>query len=104
MIDFNDYPFINVTFTFYFRVRNSEMYGGKGSVGYSSFSMEECKNITSIIEDPIKLIEEVRVAMAKTLGVTADDLDFITRSEHELATADDDEYDDDFDDDDLGMY
>lgn len=101
MIDFNDYPFINVTLTFYFRVRNSEMYGGEGSVGYSSFSMEECKNVNSLTEN---LIEEVRVAMAKTLGVTADDLDFITKSEHESATADDDEYDDDFDDDDLGMY
>jgi len=96
MIDLNNYPFVNVTLAFYFRIRNAKMWGGKGSVGYSAFSMEECKNLNLLTESNI---EDVRKSMANDLGVTVADVDFITKSEYELATADND--DEDFDE--LGM-
>lgn len=101
MIDLNNYPFVNVSLTFYFRVRNAEMWGGKGSVGYSAFNMEECKNLNTLTENNI---EDVRKSMANDLGVTVADVDFITKSEYELETADDDNDDEDFDLDELGMY
>ena len=42
--------------------------------------------------------------MSNNLGVTVADVDFITKSEYELETADDDNDDEDFDLDDLEMY
>lgn len=97
MIDLNNYPFVNVSLTFYFRVRNAEMWGGNGSVGYSAFSMDECKNLNALTETNI---EDVRKSMANDLGVSVADVDFITKSEYELETADDDN--DDLDE--WGMY
>lgn len=100
MIDLNNYPFVNVSLTFYFRVRNAETWGGKDSVGYSAFNMEECKNINALTESNI---EDVRKSMANDLGVIVADVDFITKSEYELATADDEDNNDDFDLDELGI-
>lgn len=36
---------INVTVNIYFKVHDSEIWGGQGSVGYTKISYNECRNI-----------------------------------------------------------
>ena len=38
-------PLINVEVHMYFEVHNSDLWGGKGSVGYMEIGYCECKNI-----------------------------------------------------------
>lgn len=39
-------PLINVEVHMYFEVRNSDLWGGKGSVGYTELGYRECKRIS----------------------------------------------------------
>ena len=44
-------PLCFVTITLHFEIRNSEMYGGNGSVGYSASSFQGVADVTVITKD-----------------------------------------------------
>ena len=71
MLDLKKYPYINVNITFYMRVNNSPMFGGKGSVGYTKLAMDECKNINDVpIED---MLSDLKCAESKLFECCEDD-------------------------------
>lgn len=77
MLDLKKYPYINVTITFYMRVNNSPMFGGKGSVGYTNLAMDECKNINDVpIED---MLSDLKCAESKLFEVCEDDIELIDK-------------------------
>ncbi|MBQ5320310.1 MAG: hypothetical protein J6K17_14565 [Oscillospiraceae bacterium] len=84
MIKFSDYPHIKVSLTFYFEVKNAEIYGGEGSIGYCSQSMD-VGNIDGISD---KHISDFAEGMANFMGVSIDDVRFITEAEYEENTED----------------
>ena len=84
MIKFSDYPHIKVSLTFYFEVKNAEIYGGKGSIGYCSQSMD-VGNVDVISDEHIPIFAE---KIADFMGVSIDDVRFITEAEYEENTED----------------
>ena len=55
-------PLINVEVHMYFEVRNSDLWGGKGSVGYTELGYSECRSIDELnsefIERQIEIIAD----------------------------------------------
>lgn len=86
MNNFNleDYPYINVKIEAYFRVCNSDTWGGHGSIGYMRMNFEGVKNIQCLSEE---FIENWRQNVIKQHKVTSDDVTFITQDEYEAAIA-----------------
>ena len=84
MIKFSDYPYIKVSLTLYFEVKNAEIYGGEGSIGYYSESMT-VGNIDVITDKHISAFAE---EAAKFFNVSIDDVRFITEAEYEENTED----------------
>lgn len=81
MLDLKKYPYINVNITFYMRVNNSPMFGGKGSVGYTKLAMDECKNINDV---PIEeILSDLKHAESKLFGVREDDIELIDKKTYD---------------------
>ena len=74
----------------YFRVHDSEWYGGQGSVGYAkqSFTLTPEANLDSFSDD---VADGLRADNAKMLGVPPEKLEYITADEYECETEEDDE-------------
>lgn len=55
-------PLINVEVHMYFEVRNSDLWGGKGTVGYAKLGYSECRSIDELnsefIERQIEIIAD----------------------------------------------
>ena len=82
----------------YFKVLDSTFYGGKGTVGFVEASFGEINNSEKLTDD---LAERQREIVAKTLRVPIENVHFITKAEYQMATEEDGDFDDDFDDYDL---
>ena len=88
MLDLKKYPYINVTITFYMRVNNSPMFGGKGSVGYTKLAIDECKNINDV---PIEeMLSDLKCAESKLFEVCEDDIELIDKKTYDKNMEDED--------------
>ena len=85
-------PLCFVTITLHFEIRNSEMYGGNGSVGYSAFSFQ---GVAHPEQADASFVEAQRCITAKLLSVPVEDVTVITKDAYDAAT---EEPEDDFDD------
>ena len=76
-----------ITIGLYFEIRDSEMYGGKGTVGYAS-TMIECsvENITS--EKINNYVDSQIEGVASMCTVPAENVKLIPRTEYEENTED----------------
>lgn len=84
--------------TLYFRVSDSEMYGGPGSVGYALQAFDHCTDPENFDSE---IAETCRRDMARMLLVSPDKLAFMTFEEYQDATKDgedDEEFRDDEED------
>lgn len=79
MFNLEDYPYLNVKVEVYFRVRNSETWGGIGSVGYGAMSLDGVKNTATFSAE---FIENWRQMLAKRFKVPLDNVEFITQEEY----------------------
>ena len=82
----------------YFKVFDSAFYAGKDSVGFVEPSFGEINNSEKLTDD---LAERQREILAKTLRVPVENVHFITKAEYQMATEEDGDFDDDFDNYDL---
>lgn len=89
--------YFDVKVTLYFRIHDSEMYGGVGSIGYAKQTFDHCKAAENCTN---KAAEICRSDMAKTLGVASVKLDFLSFEEYEAESGDSGEDGEDLDNDD----
>lgn len=85
-------PLCFVTITLHFEIRNSEMYGGNGSVGYFASSFQ---GVAHPEQADDSFVEAQRRITAKLLSVPVEDVTVITKDAYDAAT---EEPEDDFDD------
>ena len=94
---------VDITLTCYFEVKDAEMFGGAGSVGYTSVSLEHSKaadQLVGIITDSVQREDffcAQRKSTADLLGVPVKCVRAITYDQYEAATGDDETEDDDED-------
>lgn len=69
-------PLCFVTITLHFEIRNSEMYGGNGSVGYSASSFQ---GVAHPEQADDSFVEAQRRITAKLLSVPVEDVTVITK-------------------------
>lgn len=81
-------PLIYVTISLHFEVSNSEMFGGKGSIGYTATNFGGVKNLEAVDEI---LIDEHIGSVAGMLNVTKEEIKLISKEEYDLETEDDSE-------------
>lgn len=79
-------PVFDVKITLYFKVMDSNMYGGPGSVGYAAQAFD---HVTALDKADDTKAERCRADMATMLGVCPENLEFITYEEYEEATKED---------------
>ena len=84
----------DVKISLYFRVHDSEVYGGPGSVGYAklTFTLKPEAKLDSYSD---AVADGIRADNAKLLGVPPEKLEYITADEYERESDEDDE--DDYD-------
>lgn len=81
-------PLIYVSISLHFEVSNSEMYGGKDSIGYAALNFGGVGNLEKVDDDFInKQIENI----ANTLHVSKEDIKLISKEEYDFETEEDDE-------------
>lgn len=83
-------PHFEVKANLYFRVHDSDWYGGEGSVGYAkqSYTLNPDAKLESFDE---AMAESVKESFAKMLGVPTEKLEYVSAQEYEEATDDDDD-------------
>lgn len=59
-------PLINVEVHMYFEVHNSDLWGGKGSVGYTEISYRECRRIDINVLNSDFLERQIEIAANST--------------------------------------
>lgn len=85
----------NIKLTLYFEIRDSEIYGGLGSIGYSSLSMEletisyEKENLFNKKEIMEMYISDQTKNMAELAKVPVECVRAISKEEYESNTDDD---------------
>lgn len=85
----SDYEKMSVIISIYYEVKDSEMYGGIGSVGYASTSITG--NGKMIHNDFEKYILKQKKDFASGLRVPEDCIQVITQEEYQLNTEGDEE-------------
>lgn len=80
-------PLVSINVTLYFEVKNAAIFGGEGSVGYTSAAFGDVQSIENLTED---FISGQKKITAKMLGVSLDDIDLISKDAYEAATNDPD--------------
>ena len=76
---------LNFSITFYFEIKDADIYGGKGSTGYMSTSIDGLHSIDDVTD---KQIINYKICIAKTLGFDTEKMRFITKNEYEANTED----------------
>ena len=85
----------NIKLTLYFEIRDSELYGGLGSIGYSSFGIElnrinyEKDNLFNKKEIMERYISDNKEATARATKVPVECVRVISKEEYESNTDDD---------------
>ena len=77
---------VNVGLKMYYEIKDSEMYGGEDTIGYSMIEMEQCKKLENMTEEHLEAMKE---DVAKTLGVPVDKVRMITKEEYEANVEED---------------
>lgn len=77
---------VNVGLKMYYEIKNSRMYGGEGSTGYSMIEMEQCTKLENLTEEHLEAMKE---DVAKTLGVSVENVRMITKEEYEANVEED---------------
>ena len=76
-------PLVSITATLYFEVKNSPMFGGEGSVGYTSAAFSDVQHIENLDDDFITAQKKIT---CKMLGVSVDDISLISKEAYITAT------------------
>lgn len=72
--------FVNISMKTYYEIKDSTMYGGEGSIGYSMVEMEQCKTLENLTKEHLEAMKE---GIAKTLGVPVGKVRMISKEEYE---------------------
>lgn len=88
-------PLIYVSAGLHFEVRDAEMYGGVGSVGYTLIDLGGVKDISKITDE---YVEAQTQATANFLNVPRISVRLISKEEYDRETEDEEEYHEDGDD------
>lgn len=79
-------PLIDIQVNLYFEIRNSSLYGGEGSVGYSSFSIGDFDDFdTSKFDD--NFVKNIIQSIAGLSNVSSADVRLISKSRYKENTA-----------------
>jgi hypothetical protein len=85
-------PLINIDLGFYFEIKNSEMFGGEGSIGYTAINLGGVKNIEAVDDEFVdKKIEDI----STMLKVSKENVRLISKEEYDENT---EECEDDYSD------
>lgn len=76
-------PLVSITATLYFEVKNAAIFGGEGSVGYTSAAFSDVQHIENLTED---FISGQKKITAKMLDVSVDDISLISKEDYTTAT------------------
>lgn len=76
---------MNINIKTYYEIRDSELYGGEGSVGYSMIELERCKALKGLTEERLEALKE---DAARMCGVTVDKVRMIDKEEYEARIED----------------
>lgn len=79
-------PIFDVKISLYFKVLDSDMYGGPGSVGYAAQAFD---HVSALDKADDAMAERCRADMATMLGVCPENLEFIAYEEYKEATEED---------------
>lgn len=83
---------IKVDITLYWKIRNAAIYGGQGSVGYSSAKFSDCKKaLYADAATVVAFCEGQRRITADLLSVSIDDVQLISHAEYDAGTQDESE-------------
>ena len=86
---------ISIDAALYFSIKNSELFGGKGSLGYMASSFEGVKNIEELDSDFVDRQISIFSGMG---GVPIDCVSVISKEEYKEGTEDcDDDEEEDYD-------
>jgi hypothetical protein len=94
---------VDITLTCHFEVKDAEVFGGAGSVGYTSVALKHAKaadQLVGIINNSVQregFLYAQRKSTADLLGVPVECVRAITYDQYEAATGDDETEDDDED-------
>ena len=86
-----NHQLVNLDATLCFEVKNSEMFGGEGSIGYAS-TVYRGLTLPDELFDKIfdkSDIQKLVARVAKELGINPEDVKLITKEEYDRETADD---------------
>lgn len=83
-------PLFDISVTLYYRIHNSDWFGGVGSVGYSKISLGHICNAEGLDD---MFLSEQRAATAGMCGIQPDDVEMIPWETYEAETAEEDETD-----------
>lgn len=79
-------PLIDIQVNLYFEIHNAPLYGGKGSVGYSSLSIGDFDDFdTSKFND--NFVNNIIQSIAGLSNVSSTDVKLISKNEYENNTA-----------------
>ncbi len=76
-------PLVSITATLYFEVKNAAVFGGEGSVGYTSTAFSDVVHPENLTDE---FINNQREITAKMLSVSTDDVTLISKETYEAAT------------------
>lgn len=76
-------PFVSITATLYFEIKNAAIFGGEGSVGYMSAALSDVQHIENLDDDFITAQKKIT---GKMLGVSVDDISLISKEAYMTAT------------------
>ncbi len=88
-------PLVYISVGLHFEVKDAEMYGGVGSIGYTAINLNGIRDINQITDE---YIEAQTQATANFLHVPREAVRLISKEEYDLETDDEDEYFEDEDD------
>ena len=76
-------PFVSISATLYFEIKNAAIFGGEGSVGYTSAAFSDVQHIENLDDDFITAQKKIT---GKMLGVSVDDISLISKEAYMTAT------------------
>ena len=76
-------PLVSITATLYFEVKNAAIFGGEGSVGYTSAAFSDVQHIEALDDDFITAQKKIT---GKMLNVSVDDITLISKEAYTTAT------------------
>ena len=85
-------PFLHIEASLHFEVRDSEVFGGEGSVGYA---MSRWCGVHDIEQLTDELIDNTLRSFAGMLSVPVENVRVISKEEYDAATEDEEDYEDD---------